>query len=447
MLPLQKAVSWILGNINEGEGIVISNTNRMSYPEVSGYLIPTLLNLGYSDKAFEIGNWLAKIQNPDGSIPLGPNKFTFDTAMVLSGWRELEGFEIPKKKACEFLLTQILRNGKMSVEFHDPYVPEKILLWVVNLLQKEGYDVKRVWDYYINVPNILDFDCLSHFHCYALDACLESPLHDLAIKHIKYLYEIQSKNGTIPAYGWFDWICYTGVAQAALLFYKIGLDAKRQVDYLETVMSEDGGFYGSNGSYFGDQKVSWATKFFIDAYMVMIEKEMDKQCDTFSNSIEVGDSRMLTILNTFKDKDIKVLDVGCGKGRYAKHLIEKGVKVYGIDISSKLLEACDERVTKSKGSATRIPYPKDTFEGAYCIEVLEHSPCLMDNAIKEIYRILKPGGKLIIIDKTDKLVGGKEKWESWFDLGLVKKLMEKYFIDVEAYQLTDIFLVWKGVKK
>jgi len=446
---IDKAINWMLNNWNKDEGIIVTSKQRISYPEVTGYYIPTLLNLGYREEAYNAGRWLALIQKKDGSIPLGLNRFTFDTAMVLSGWIELGGYEEQRKKACEFLMSQIKEDGSISTEFHANGVPEKINLWVAKLLYKERYveHARKIWNYYAHNSKTVDFDCLSHFHCYVLDACYDTPLHDISLRGIKFLYDIQRSDGSIPAYRNVNWTCYTGVAQAAILFYRMGLDAKKQMEYLAKVMSPDGGFYGSSGAYFGDQKVSWAVKFYIDAYLEMIKFEINKQCNRFSDTVERRDSRMLTILNTFNSKDIKVLDVGCGKGRYAKHLIEAGIKVYGIDISSKLLEFCDKNIIKKEGNATRIPYPDNTFDGIYCIEVLEHTSYVIDNAIKEMCRVLKSGGKLVVIDKSNKLGGGKEGWESWFDLGIVRKIFERYFINIEAYQLSNIFLVWKGVKK
>lgn len=444
---MYKTIDWILKNINKNEGVVISNNNRMSYPEVSGYLIPTLINLGYKKEALDIGVWLSKIQNEDGSIPLGPNKFTFDTAMVLSGWQALGGFKKNKEKACKFLLSQIKDNGQFSTEFHDQFVPEKILVWCANLLEKEKHDMSEVWAYY-NQDNTFKFDCLSHFHCYVLDATLDTPLHARAVEAIKKLAVMQKKDGSISAHIDVDWTCYTGVAQAALLFYKIGLkeNGDKAMQYLEKIVNEQGGILGSNGDYFNNDELSWAAKFYIDAYQIMIEKEMDKQCEIFSEDIPFDDPRVLCLKNEFNEKKHKnILDIGCGKGRYLKHNINI-IKSYGVDISQVLINYCKDNYLVKKGLATNLPFINNTFDGAYSVEVFEHFAPLIENGLKEAFRILKPGGKFVLIDKHDGIVGDKEKWEGWFNINEVTELMQKYFVNVKVEKLSDIFVAWVGEK-
>lgn len=445
---MDKTINWLLQNINENEGVVISNNNRMSYPEVSGYLIPTLLNLGYKEKALAIGNWLAKIQNEDGSIPLGPNKFTFDTAMVLSGWQALGGFKSNRDKACRFLLSQIKDTGQFSVEFHDKLVPEKILIWSANLLEKEGYDMSRVWLYY-DCEDTFKFDCLSHFHCYVLDATLNTPLHSRSVEAINTLSTYQNINGSIPAYSDVSWLCYTGIAQAALLFYKIGLitNGNKAMDYLEGIISGDGGILGSNGDYFSGDKLSWAAKFYVDAYQMMIEKHMDVMANDFPNWVGDNDVRRF-FLNKYIGSG-KILDLGCGRGKYEASLCGDR-QYYGIDIADSLVEYCKNNVPNfvevKKGLITNIPYEDEFFDCAFSVEVFEHASYLIENAIKETCRVLKSGGKFILIDKSIDFVGNREKWENWFSKTAVEVLLKKYFKEVSVHQLDGQFLGWVGYK-
>ena len=98
----------------------------------------------------------------------------------------------------------------------------------------------------------------------------------------------------------------------------------------------------------------------------------------------------------------QVLDIGCATGRFSFFLAEDGAAVTGIDISKVLLGQAKQRVkraTFSAGSVTAIPVKANSFDAAICIEVLEHVPDLR-RAIAEMARVLKCGGKAVIIDKN-----------------------------------------------
>jgi methionine biosynthesis protein MetW len=93
-----------------------------------------------------------------------------------------------------------------------------------------------------------------------------------------------------------------------------------------------------------------------------------------------------------------ILDVGCGDGgRYGKYLASDGVAVHGIDVSQVAVRAAAERglVARVADLARPLPYERDTFDAAVCLEVLEH---LVDPefAASELLRVLKPRGKLLV---------------------------------------------------
>ena len=134
-----------------------------------------------------------------------------------------------------------------------------------------------------------------------------------------------------------------------------------------------------------------------------------------------------------------------GKGRFAKHLSKRGINVFGVDMSAKLLDQFIG-TDKKKGSILNIEVSDSYFDGAYTIEVVEHLPSLIENAIKELHRVVKPGCKVVIIDKNKEINSGKEKWEDWFREDEVKKLMNKYFKHVISRRISDLFICWVGVK-
>ena len=116
---------------------------------------------------------------------------------------------------------------------------------------------------------------------------------------------------------------------------------------------------------------------------------------------------MLTF--NFKKHEINqkgvMLDVGCGEGRHIFGIMQDYplMKCIGLDMDKESLEKAEEgyEYFKSiseagaqflKGSAYSLPFPDESIDLIVCSEVLEHLHEYND-AVKEIHRVLKPGGK------------------------------------------------------
>ena len=100
-----------------------------------------------------------------------------------------------------------------------------------------------------------------------------------------------------------------------------------------------------------------------------------------------------------------MLDVGCGEGRHIFGVMQDHpmMKCIGIDMDKASLNKAEEGYEYFKsisnagaeffiGSAYSLPFESDSFDLIVCSEVLEHLHEYND-AIKEIHRVLKPGGK------------------------------------------------------
>ncbi|MBY0357423.1 MAG: class I SAM-dependent methyltransferase [Candidatus Obscuribacterales bacterium] len=102
---------------------------------------------------------------------------------------------------------------------------------------------------------------------------------------------------------------------------------------------------------------------------------------------------------------LKFLDAGCCANLYNYRLDKWGATYYGVDISPALIEAMRNFADKNQldiGAMTvaevaSLPFSDNYFDIASCIGVFEYFDlAYCDKALKELYRVLKPGGRLIL---------------------------------------------------
>ncbi len=102
-----------------------------------------------------------------------------------------------------------------------------------------------------------------------------------------------------------------------------------------------------------------------------------------------------------QSKPSKILEVGCGSGKFGKALAQLGHKVTGIDISSETVKNANRE--KPKGFKAKIldmenqkNFPKDSFSLILCPGVLHHLPNLtISQAIPNFRHWLEPGGLVV----------------------------------------------------
>jgi ubiquinone/menaquinone biosynthesis C-methylase UbiE len=145
----------------------------------------------------------------------------------------------------------------------------------------------------------------------------------------------------------------------------------------------------------------------------MEEKTIDyDQVSKVYDRVRVGDSEMVQqILDSVSLSETSiVLDVGCGTGNNTFLLAAAScTKVVGLDLSLGMLH---EATIKSKSlplvqsPADAFPFSDETFEFVYMTEVVHHLPDV-DQAINEIFRVLRTGSSFCIVTQSHKQIEGR----------------------------------------
>jgi ubiquinone/menaquinone biosynthesis C-methylase UbiE len=102
-------------------------------------------------------------------------------------------------------------------------------------------------------------------------------------------------------------------------------------------------------------------------------------------------------------RDLKVLEIGCGIGTDGAQFARAGADYTGIDLTSAAVDLARTRfaVAGLKGEfrvsdAENLDFPTDTFDLVYSHGVLHHTPDI-ESAVREIHRVLKPGGRAMVM--------------------------------------------------
>ena len=491
----QKTINWIRKNTIEGRAIICNTGKKKGYPEVTGYYIPTLIRWGYRDMAIKYAEWLLNIQKQDGSWYDTDDQapYIFDTAQILKGL--LAVWDIyPDKKAVEqaivrgvdWILSCMTQEGRLITPDETCWGDNKdmcselIHLYCLspiieagNRLHNEEYGqkAKRILEYYKNnyYEKIMNFSLLSHFYAYVMESLVDLGEIDMAREAMQKIVKLQKKTGAVPAYNNVDWVCSTGLFQFSLVWFRLGdvEHGNKAFEYACKLQNESGGWFGSYlaeynpdevNDYFPQEEISWANKYFLDALYYKNKVEFNLHADEFLLTIPKADERYIEILNVVKQyaRGAYIADVGCGKGRYLKNLLDDlpDNQYYGIDISTEVMKKMQaENVVCKEGTLTYIPYEDGKFSVTYTCEALEHAIDI-ESAIREMCRVTKQGGKIVIIDKNKNSYGALEigEWEQWPDEKELQDIMEKYCENVsvktglkyENMDNPDLFTVWIG---
>ena len=153
----------------------------------------------------------------------------------------------------------------------------------------------------------------------------------------------------------------------------------------------------------------------------------------------------------------RILDVGSGKGRFARVLHGEfpGSSICAFDLAEAMLRFVPKGIAACAGSMTALPFASSRFDGAYATESLEHAVDI-ETAVNEMCRVVKPGGRIVIIDKNAEHWGRLRppEWEKWFHRKELERLLKRHCRLVTSQPISywedvapdGLFLAWLATK-
>lgn len=140
-------------------------------------------------------------------------------------------------------------------------------------------------------------------------------------------------------------------------------------------------------------------------------------------------------------KGAKVLDLGCGNGRVYELLKDLGIKYYGLDISEELINHAKKSVPNGHfvvSDLLKTPYDGNEFDLVLSVATLHHIPSgiAREQALKEIHRILKPEGYVMIT-----------AWYFWNKPNYIQEILKSYvaiLLGRSDLDFNDFFMIWKN---
>jgi ubiquinone/menaquinone biosynthesis C-methylase UbiE len=130
---------------------------------------------------------------------------------------------------------------------------------------------------------------------------------------------------------------------------------------------------------------------------------------------------------------MSILDVGCGNGSILRHLQKIGFNdLHGLELSDYAVRRLSgERINMSKGNLINMPFADKSFDAVIASEVLEHV-VRRKRFLREMIRVLKPSGKILIFVPDDTLgpISEPEHVTKYNEVSLRKFLAK--FVSVET---------------
>ncbi|MCC6013368.1 MAG: class I SAM-dependent methyltransferase [Candidatus Verstraetearchaeota archaeon] len=176
-------------------------------------------------------------------------------------------------------------------------------------------------------------------------------------------------------------------------------------------------------------------------------KEIMKVFDKIANDFSIKRRKIWKSIDELAPFDGNIiLDLGAGSGRNSKYVLKKGAKlVIAADFSKRMLENLlsnlgkeeKESIIPIRCDAIYLPFRSSVFDKILYIATLHHIPNkeMRKMSIKECYRVLKKGGRIIITT-----------W-SLIQMRFLRKILSIIYMYLKGYEFGDIYVPWGKEKR
>ncbi len=240
-------------------GGIASKPGGPAYPEVTGYLIPTLFDYGENALALSLADWLLSIQYRNGSFPdMNGTARTFDTAACVEGlerasresWADKAAYARAAMRAREWIRAQMNPEGWLSTTEGGnlTHLYTMRASWIINSPEGARYWRNANWGRQ-----------RVHYVAYALEGLWKMGEGKFVKGHLERSQNAIDEAGLAPFWVDDDWTNGAGVdacatCQMAILYHQAGMDASWLVA-------------GARKALKGAEKDSWTAKWYLDMLM------------------------------------------------------------------------------------------------------------------------------------------------------------------------------------
>lgn len=448
---------------------------RAGGPPCSGTtaaLLPTLIDLGQLDLAQAGCRWLLAQQLADGSFPRSDASggSAFNTAQavaalarlaadgdlpyidalrraadylagrMLAGWMPGAGAMYQVRVAGELCCLPALAAAACRLNMPD---------WQ-DVVERSAAHARRVVDWRLAQTSL-------RLVPYVAESWLALGEIELAREALRGAALLQRRDGAIPAVARARWGDHALLAHLAGLWYRLGERDRADLALARLAKGQlpSGGWHETWGRTERARESAWVVKHFLDAVQWQVRSSFEMADLPLTIASDDGRIRAVEQWMAGFAPGEKVADVGCGPGRFLKILCERypNLRMLGIDPAEPLLSQLPAEARR--GGLLHLPARDGEFAGAFAVESLEHA-LLPEKAVAELCRVVRPGGRLLIIDKDVRFqpLSLCQPWERWFSSDEVSAWLQPYCREIAMRTIphgpndrdAGLFLCWEAIR-
>jgi hypothetical protein len=270
-----KTLEWVKAHELETGGIEAWAGSNRAYPEVTGYLLPTLWEYGEVGMCHRLAKWLISHQEKQGGwLGLDDKQHVFDTSAILQGLKHVYNNSHavyliePMVKALKFIDSQRVNGYYRAYRGSDD--SSKLYTCRTSGIVEDA-DSMKYWstsDWFTG-----EQQQRPHYIAYALEGMDMAGKRNIVIDWLYKMKRAILDDGFIPF-----WVnknfnpasgsCTTATIQFAILYWKYDMEEYASLlrKAAETVLQPDGGLWHDKED---KRCISWAAKYYLDLCKVM----------------------------------------------------------------------------------------------------------------------------------------------------------------------------------